>query len=129
MSRGQRWQGRGGSSTSAVATAPGGSPRRWDGTLIWFVYFCQHLFMFTSIYLCLPLFKQDSSHGDLQPFHCPFEGCTECFSNKSGVLQHMEFRDFIQLNFIKFFYKISQNYQLTFSQGWHIHNFGTGHPN
>ena len=33
----------------------------------------------------------DSSHGDLQPFHCPFEGCTECFSNKSGVLQHMEF--------------------------------------
>ena len=47
--------------------------------------------MFTSIYLCLPLFKQDSSHGDLQPFHCPFEGCTECFPNKSGVLQHMEF--------------------------------------
>ena len=35
--------------------------------------------------------QQDSSHGDLQPFHCPFEGCTECFPNKSGVLQHMEF--------------------------------------
>jgi hypothetical protein len=33
----------------------------------------------------------DSRHSEKQPFLCPFEGCVECFANKSGVLQHMEF--------------------------------------
>ena len=50
VSRGLMWARIGGSSTSAAVIAPGGSPRRWDGTRTWFVYFCSPLSTF--VYLC-----------------------------------------------------------------------------